>query len=218
MTNQPTHIVVEDRRASVVNQLRELRDSYETNFFSICELLLEISDNEYYRSYGYPTFADWVESGSIEISRRQAFYYLRTAKLARALNLTREQMRMAKISKLKEILSLDADKQAEQIRELVIAAPEMSLDEVRIRVSELKGHDIVNNAILQIKVNVSPSVKDTVMQAFELVRRKYGDTMDEAGNHTDISDGKCIEILAEEYLQDPNNYPTCESNGRVEYE
>ena len=198
-----TQSAVQQRASEVQTQLKKLSNSIEDGFFDICDLLCEAQTGDYHVFYGYGRFGDWVETASgLDMSARQAFYLVNISKKAKQLGLSREQLKLIKISKLKEIFSLDLDEHVAAVKELVEEAPGLSLEEVKNRVRGLKGE----SETLYITLKLDKAIKDTMDRAFELARRNYGSQM-QNGEAADISVSHCFELLCVEYLNDPNNNP-----------
>lgn len=196
----------EERAFAVRDRLLTLKDSIENNFFDLCELLLEAKEGEYHLIYGFERFGDWVEQGSdLDLSARSAYYYINIGEKARELGLTREMLKQAKISKLKEIFTLEPEENGDDMKRLVESASSSSLEEIKKEVAKAKEKSGVPTAAY-MTLKLDPMVKDTVEEAIELARRNYGDTIDEYGEVKDASVSKCVELICVSYLQDPNNH------------
>jgi len=193
-----------EARATVVRtKLVKLSASIEDGFFDICELLAEAQQHDYHHVWGFERFQDWIETASgLDMSGRQAFYMIQIANRAKQLGLTRDQLKLIKISKLKQIFSLDPDQFAAEIKALIEEAPGLSLDEVTNRVRALKGQ----SEQIFMTIKVERSIKDTIDRALELAKRNYGSVM-LGHDATDISTSQCMELLCVSYVQDPNNSP-----------
>jgi len=197
------------RAQFVKERITQIKGQLEDNFFDLCDLLLEVQEKDYARNWGYD-FGAWVEEQSgLDMSARQAYYLANIAKKARTLGLSRGDLKGTKISKLKEIFTLNPEQHGEQMKQLVAGAIQGdSLETIKNKVQEVRAQDGME-PFTYLNLRIPRSVKDeTVDPAFELVRRMYGNTRDaETGELMDINDAKCIELICVAYLQDPNNYP-----------
>jgi hypothetical protein len=195
-----------DRANEVRARISQIKEETENNFLDLCELLLEAQEGSYHTLYGYGRFADWVEQDSgLDMSARQAFYLVNIAKKVKQLGLSRQEIKQAKVSKLKEIFSLEPTEHAEEMKQLVAAAESDSLDEVKEKVAKLKAKQGEEpKAYMTLKVDAS--VKETIEEAIELARMNYGDVVVN-GEVTEASVSQCMELIAIAYLQDANNRP-----------
>jgi hypothetical protein len=209
-----------DRATAVQEQLRSLKGEINNNFFELCDLLSEAHAGAYHTLYGFSQFGDWIEQGSgLDLSARQGFYYVQIAKKARQLGLTREDLLKSGISKLKKIFSLDPLEFGDEIKQLLAAGETESLSVIEAKVQALRkqaGKPSYKTLHIRIEADVEPIVDE----AFELARRNYGSIVQD-GEIDDVSDGKCLELISAEYIQDPNNHEEREFGGGaidVEYE
>jgi hypothetical protein len=195
------------RAKEVERQLHNLKNGIEDSFLDMCDLLMEAQEGEYHRVWGFNTFSEWVEQGSsLELSARQAYYLVNISKNAKALGIDRDLLRKAKLSKLKEIFTLDPVKHGEHIKELVQqAADGVSLQAIKAQVKSYAEPGIIQPSYVTVKLE--PEVKETFDEAVELARRNYGSTVGHEGEVKDISISKALELILVSYLQDPNNHP-----------
>lgn len=202
-------ILGDTRRAEeVYRKLHQLKSAMEDSFIDTCYLLLEALDNGYHLCWGYTRFTDWVDNSDLDLKGRQALYYTNIARKSQILGLSKEDLKKSKISVLKQIFSLDPADHKGEMLQLVEAAPEMTLDEVTDKVRTLRtGAGKPEQVYMTLKFDAD--IKELVQEAFELARRNYGDlyTGDNGSETIDISDSKCLELIAQSYLQDANNYP-----------
>jgi hypothetical protein len=206
MNNEQTQIVVESRAHTVANKLQNLTDTHDGSFLDICELLYEVDANKYYLTYGATSFEGWVTGGAVELGIQNARYLLKIGKYMRQLNLGREELKAAKVAKLKEVFRLDINTQADLIRKLVVDAASMTYSEVKALIDQYKG--LSNGEPVEyITLKMTVEVKNKLKDAIDLAKANYGDTIDADGKPVDISNSKAIELIAENFLQDANNYP-----------
>jgi hypothetical protein len=77
------------------------------------------------------------------------------------------------------------------------------LSEIEEKVRSLKKKAGKPNYVTK-HIKIEADAEPIVDEAFELARRNYGSTVQD-GEIRDISDGKCLELVSAEYLNDPNN-------------
>lgn len=204
-TSNNVEVVQENSRAvEVKEQLSQIKHTIEDTFFVLCDLLREAKEEALYEYWGFTRFDDWVSTASgLDISPRQAYYLVSVSKKSEQLGLTKDQMKLARVSKLKSILSLDIDQFHDEMIDLVNDAPIYTLEEINAKVAALKageGHE----PTMYMTLKLNASIKETVHKAFELARNMYG-TNDNQGDPIDISDSKCMELICQSYVLDPNN-------------
>ena len=200
----------QERAKEVVRRLESIRDITKSNFFELCDLLLEAHENSYHLIWGYGSFKDWIEACNLDIKWRAAYNYLAVAQRSRELGVGRDELAKLPITTLTEIFSLKPADHAEDMRQLIGEAEDLTTDEVKQRVKQKKlkaGEEMYTHLNLKIPV----TVKEIVDEAFELARRLHGSVVDEFGNVVDISDGKCLEYIAASFLADPNHQADGES-------
>jgi hypothetical protein len=191
---------VQDSRAEAVRaRLTEIKNSSDDNFFEMCELLLEAQEKALHQHWGFARFGDWIEVASgLDMSARQAYYYVGIAKKALDLGLVREDLLKAKISKLKEIFTLDPQEHADDMRQLVADAPIWTLDEIKEKVRDLKG-DSEENEFGHITIKYPLSAKPVIDEAFELAKRLRGDTTLH-GDAVEPSNGQVLEDICADFI------------------
>lgn len=193
-----------DRANEVRKRLILIRSTLDDNFFDMCELLLEAQEQGYHVVYGYSRFGDWIEQAGLDLSARSAYYLINIAKKARALGLTRAEMKETKISKLKEIFALDPQEHGTEMKQLVASAREDSLEAVKEKVARVRAEATGQQPFVLKTFKLDPNVLATVEEAFELARAQYGSRI-ENGEEVEASDSQCLEIICIEYLNDPNH-------------
>ncbi len=207
MDNNKLEAANADRANEVSQLLANITKQTKNNFFTICDLLLEADEGDYFQYFGCKNFTEWVEQSEFDFSWRQAYYYLSVAKKTRELGLSKDQLAEIPISKLKEILSLEPAEHEKTIRALLEEADSLSVEEVKDKVKGIKkksGEEVW----VHYNFKITEETKETLEEAFELARKINGSTVDETtGEVKDISNSRCLEFIAASFLQDVNNYP-----------
>jgi len=194
------------RAVEVLEQIGRIKTNLHEGLFDLAELLAEARSKSFHVNWGFARFGDWVEQGSgLDIAARTAYYLICIVEKGKLLGIPRNQLRAVKMSKLKEIFSLDAGTNGETIKQLVGQGQSLSLDEVRNAVNQVKtGAGL--EPLVYMTVKLPKSVKQIVDDAFEIVRRNYGDKLNEYGEPFDLSDSGCLELICAEYLTNPNSF------------
>lgn len=204
--------------ASVIKERIELLvNSLERSKFDIAELLYEIKDKKYYIGYGFDTFEEY---GATLMQRQRAKYLVRIVEVMTECGCDRKEYEKLGIAKLREITSLDPtanykDKDGKLIpmRDFIIGfvdeGDKMSLKEIQEHVKTLKGLS-GEDELVWVNLHMKRLVKETTwQQAIEKARVNIGAVArdPETGNAIMASDSRCAEIIAIEYLNNPQNDP-----------
>lgn len=193
-------------RAVIVREaLVELKDQVQSNVIEQAYLLKEAYDNAYYKVLGSTSFGEWIEEQiDLDMSERSAWYLVNVARKAEELGISKDSLKASKISKLKEIFSLDPTDYGEDTKRLVESSASITLEQVKDKVAEIQGQEPVTYMTLRIPRSVREGV---INDAFELARRNYGSVVGEDGQARDISNSRCLELICAEYITDINNHP-----------
>lgn len=206
----PFNLINPTPRHEIVHlQIMQIKNDIMERSLELGRLLKEARDNNYNLPWGYARFGLWVESSGLDLSERQAYYLIAIVERSEQLGIPDEELKRVKLSKLKAILSLPADTDPDRVRELVREAETMSLKDVNAVVGALKNQEFI------YKTHKFPiEVMDNIYEpAVERARRLHGNTVNEAGEVTEISDSKAVELWAVEFLNGPeeDEYPVIEA-------
>lgn len=201
----------DDVRANEVREkITSIKDNLQGDFLDLCDLLSEAHEGAYHLTWGYGNFAVWVEENSgLDISARQAFYYIAVSRVSKKLGIDKKTLKSAGMAKLKEIFSLDAAVFEKEILQLTQSAAEgTQLEDIKAQVKALKAPAGSPSEKPCFTIKLASTMRDTFDQAVELARQNYGDTVDPVtGDPKDISVSTALELICVNYLQDPNNQP-----------
>ena len=208
VTATPKHI------ESVRKKIEEIRKSISGRFFDLGELLSEIKEGGFHMTWGYANFGEWLEKSGLDMSERSAYYLIKIVAMGKELNIPREKLESVKISKLREIASLDPKKDGKKIRKLIDSCVpdkdgnEMSLEDVRQNVAKVRAGDDKIETFVFMTIKVTKTCKEEVIDpAIELVRAQHGDTVDSSGSPQEISPGRAIELILTDYLAGADEAP-----------
>ena len=206
----------------VRKELEGLINTINASTFDLAELLFKVKKKGYYKSYGFNTFLEYVSE--LDIKKRKCQYLVRIVDTMGEVSIERKKYEPIGIAKLREISSLDvrdangdfavyedAEKgEVYPMKDIIVGlvekAPTMSLDEIKKYVKVLKGFVGENDVTwLNICVNTQ-ALQETIKPALDLARQNLGTSaVDDEGVAIDYSDGKALEVVSAEYLNDPAN-------------
>lgn len=199
------------RAQSIRAEIRGLDKLVVDSTFDIAERLAEVKGACYYGAWGYQTFADYVET-ELDMKVRKAQYLVRIVNIAKQLGIERVQYEKIKITKLREIFTLEPTdffwNETTQHNEpihahivrLVDEANGMTLEQVVEEVARLKGLT-GDDALVWINTKVKRIVlEEVILPAREKARLLLGSQSQSAGEATEYSDGACEEVIHAEFL------------------
>jgi hypothetical protein len=206
------------RSSEVRKKLEKLIGGLNKSTMDIAVLLSETKKQGYFKQWGFDTFKDYVQN--IDLKLRKAHYLTRIVDIMEIVGIQREVYEPLGIAKLREISSLDpgaiyVDPESnvqtpmkDFITGLIEKGSDMSLEEIKQHVKTLKGLTGEND-LMFINFSVKRSVwEETIKPALELAKANIGSVgKDEEGNATDASDGRALEMIAVEFLNNPTNQP-----------
>jgi hypothetical protein len=205
------------RSAKVRATLEVLVKNISKSTLDIAELLQEVKSRGYYHGWGYNTFTEYVSE--LDVKARKAQYLVRIVDVMNDVEIPRATYEPLGLSKLREITSLNHESDyvdpkdpnqitpmSELIVDLVNRGRDMSLDEVKDTVRTLKGL-VGENEIVWMNFGITKAAKEkTIVPALELMKQHIGSVgYDDEGMAVDSSDGKALEYICAEYINDPNN-------------
>lgn len=201
---------------SVRTQLEALINNHERSLFDIGELLYQVRRNGFYTHWGFATFKEYC--ASLKFKERRAQYLTRIVGVMSELGLGRDEYEALGIAKLREITSLDLSGtwtnpqtgEITQLREwvdlLVKTGADKTLEEIKQHVRTLKGLVGDSDLVYETYCYTKLTKEQTIDPAKELARRNIGSVgKDDEGISKDASAGRCAEVWAVEYLNNPAN-------------
>jgi hypothetical protein len=210
-----TAVAAED--IALRNQLEALIDNVNKSAFDIADLCFKVKSKGYYSKWGFTTFKEYTKSLT-GIKERKLQYLTRIAEVMNQVGIKREVYEPVGIAKLREITSLtpgEVWKNPETGTETNVTAfiegmveghKDLSLETIKGHVKTIKGIS-GDNELVWLQFYIKKSVLDnTVRPALELAKAHVGSVgKDDEGVSQDATDGSAIEIIAIEYLNDPQN-------------
>jgi|SRR6185312_3383984 len=195
-----------ERAKAVQEQLEATRRNLASNALLMGDLLSEIKHNSYHEHYGCSSFSDWLyNSSSLDMSERTAYYLINIVDTAKQLGIPRKQLEAVKMSKLKEIFTLNPETNGDDIKQLVAAGDAASLEETKNAVVKAKVGDEQFERAVWLNIKLLESQREVVKEAIERAKRSCGDTIDpRTGEVAEPSDARALELIAADYLAQPD--------------
>lgn len=130
---------VEQRAKELTAEVKKIKSNLVNGLLYLGSLLSEARANEYPQVLGYESFGGWLDDSGLDMSERQAYYLIKVVDNAKFLGIETKQLEASKMSKLKEIFSLDPNEFGDKIKDLVAKSPDMKLDEIRYAVGNIRA-------------------------------------------------------------------------------
>jgi hypothetical protein len=210
--------VVAGRASTVRKDLQRLTASMQHSTFDLADLFYEAQREAYFLQWGFDSLSEYAIK-ELGIKESKARYLSRIVKVCRDIGVARKDYEPAGISKLREITTLDPDgfffdteknqnfPLDEIIVDLILDAPDLSLQEVKDKVDLLKGQVKENKQVLRTFGITQSCWDNTIEPALEMAARKMGSAgRDASGNAVEYSMGAKLEVICASFVQDPNNY------------
>jgi hypothetical protein len=193
---------VAGRSATVRKAIEKLKYSLATNTFDMADLLAEAREKAYHHDWGFESFGDYATQ-TLGWSERQCYYLINIVTKSKKLEIDRESLKDIPMTKLKEVFSLDADTNADDLKVLLAGCRGKSLAEISKEVRRIKGIK-VGEELSWRNFLVTESIKEVINAAIEKVRRLGGTTRDKDGNPVEISDALAINFICGDFLSAPD--------------
>ena len=197
------------RAASVKRAIKKLIAVTNTNMFDIAELLYEVKSNKYYAD-DFESFSKYAKSLNFKYSR--SYYLVKIIALMKGSAIERAEYEQVGMTKLRDISRLSLEGEFDGvpmplvIRELTLKAKDLSSEEVTAAVDKILGLT-EDESMVWVNLHVKKSVRDLVILpaiALAIKHMPESQTTDDEGNHIDPSNGAAIEVIAANFLADPN--------------
>lgn len=201
----PTQIVGEieaGQAAKVRKQVAALIKSITTSEFDIMDLLYEIKEKKYYQPK-FNTYSEYAKTFEA-FGESKALYLVKIKRAMVLAGIERTAYEQAGISKLRAIARLNPETHKDEIGELVELAKGKTVEDLKIDVANclgLTGDDQEG----WLNVSIRLGARKIVVQAIEKMKMHIGSVaQDSEGTYIDASEGRCLEMIAANFLADPN--------------
>jgi hypothetical protein len=199
--------------AKVRAELESIIATSNKSDFDIGWLLYQIKVKGFYT--GFNTFQEYADTLNIKKRKRQ--YLLTIAEVMDTVGIPRTTYEPVGKAKLRVITSLDPfgtwvspEGKEHPIKEFIIGLVEnsnkLTFNEIQQHVKTLKGQ-VGENDIEFLRLAFTKQVMDNVIRpALNLAKNNIGSVnKDSEGISQDASDSRALELIAADYLSDPNN-------------
>lgn len=201
----PTQIVGEvqaGQAAKVRKQVAALIKSITTSEFDIMDLLYEIKEKKYYQPK-FNTYAEYAKTFEA-FGESKALYLVKIKRAMVLAGIERTAYEQAGISKLRVISRLDPVSKPSEISTLVQIAHTKTVEELKVEVAEYLGLT-GDEQEGWLNVSIRLGARKIVVQAIEKMKMHIGSVaQDSEGTYIDASEGRCLEMIAANFLADPN--------------
>ena len=195
--------------AATLKQINKLVKGLSTNTFDLAELLHKVKSNKYYAPK-FNTFGEYAKTLDLKVAK--AYYLAKMVEVMNACGIPRQEYEPLGIAKIRLVIRVELDKEfggkpnTEWVKALVKDGQSMTPQEIDTQVNKIQGL-IGLDSIEWVNFPIKQSAKQFWEQAVKLAQKNIGSVgQDEDGNFKDASIGRCAEIIALSYLQDPNNF------------
>ena len=204
--------------AKARKQVKSLIKGLNTSTFDLMDALHEVKTNKYYAP-AYDSFIDYAKTLDMKVTK--AYYLARIRQNMELAGIDRAVFEPIGIAKLRTISSIDLIDSENQIKadaidkvnELITTATTTEATAIKAAVDVYNGH-IGEEAFEWLNIKIRKSAKNVVREALNLIKAQIGSTgTDVDGKSRDASDGRALELLAADFLSDPNHAPDVEKLG-----
>jgi len=166
--NEVIEIYNDNRPKQVRSNLIQISERVIKDFCELAELLYEVWDGQYHKTYGYKSFSDYVEA-ELDIKGRKAYSLVQIAKTIKRLGIPWDEVREVgwrKMGTLSPVLNNDNQE------ELINEAKELSLPKLSEKVKATKeGKSEVDNPLVKLSLQLDEDENSIVMAAIEYAKR-----------------------------------------------
>jgi len=193
--------------------INKLISTSNSSTFDLAELLFEAKSKNYFAGWGFESFSSYAKS--LEMKYTKSYYLVRVVQNMKAAGLERSQYEPVGLGKLRVISRLKPDKEYNGvavsllIRELTLKAIDMSLEEVQFEVDTIMGLT-EDESLVWLNIRCKKAARENVIKPALAKAKRYLGTKPadgiegDEGLQKDESDGRALEMIAANFLADPN--------------
>lgn len=193
------------RAAEVRQQINKLIYSITANTFDLAELLYEAKTKEFYKGWGFDTFAEYAESLSIKPAK--SHYLVRIVDVMNKVGIPREQYEPVGVTKLRMITRLNPEEVHDGvlnktiIEKLVHGAKDTTSELINDAVNKITGN-VGGEAFVWMNFSLKADARDYVVKpALEAAKQQIGSVgKTDEGISKDVSDGAALEMICADFL------------------
>lgn len=200
------------RATFVRRKITNLVKAANAQTFDLAELFFESKKQQYFAQWGFESFSSYGKQIAKDYNFKwtKIYYLTRIMENMDAAKLERSQYEQVGMLKLRAISRLKPDAEFNGvpvsilIRELTLKAGQMSVEEVQFEVDKIMGLT-EDESMSWLNIKVKKMAKDnTIMPALALAKKHMTQTQDDEGNYIEATDGRALEMVAANFLADPN--------------
>ena len=208
--------VVAGEAAQTLKEVKALIKGLSSNTFDLFELLYKVKAKKYYQPK-HDTFSEYIKTLDMKVSK--VYYGVKIVEVMGAVGVPRAQYEEIGVAKLRAITRLELTDEdgapkmygdltaVDTVKKLLTDSTQQTPEEVDEAVKELQGL-MGDEALVWLNFPIKKAARDVWEKAVSLAQKLIGSTgKDVEGNYKDASVGRCAEIIAVSFLQDPNNSP-----------
>ena len=204
----------------ILARLEQIARQQQMSTFDIAELLYEVKRNDLWALKKFESLEEFCKASSLDLKIREVHYLIAVHAKSKLLEISKDDLVKAKISKLKVIFQLDPAVQVEDpatgdtesmadiIRRLVKEAPFKTLVEIKEIVRRLMNDlaETPADELTWLNLPCRRDAKEVVTRALDMARALSGSTVDmHTHSPKDLSDAIALERICADFLADPNN-------------
>lgn len=209
--------------AQTLAEVKKLVKGLSVNTFDLAEKLHKVKKNKFYAPK-FNTFGEYLKTLDIKLSK--GYYLVKLVEIMEACEIPRSVYEPVGIAKLRLISRVETknsdggpkmydtltdDKTpisgVEAVKAIMQTAHTTEPDDIEALVRKINGQ-VGENTPEWENICMTSGQRAKWSEAVELAKKNIGSTgKDEEGDYKDASIGRCAEIIAISYIQDPNNWP-----------
>jgi hypothetical protein len=216
--------------AQTLSEVKKLVKGLSVNTFDLAEKLHKVKKNKYYAPK-FNTYGEYLKTLDIKLSK--GYYLTKIVELMEAASIPRSVYEPVGIAKLRLVSRIDLEQQdgqpkmydlgtglpvqgVEIVKAIMAHAETQDPDELEQFVRKVNGQ-VGDNAPTWVNIGMTEGQRAKWEEAVSLAKANIGSVSKDAdGNYQDASEGRCAEVIAVNYILDPNNYPEGEGPNETE--
>lgn len=207
--------------AVTLADVKKLVKGLAVNTFDLAEKLHAVKSKKFYAPK-YNTFGEYAKTLDLKLSK--AYYLTKLVEVMTACAISREVYEPVGIAKLRVVSRIETTTPdggpkmydfgtglpvtgVEVIQSIMKHAEAQDPDELEQFVRKVNGQ-VGDNAPTWVNISMTEGQRAKREEAISLAKKNIGSVSKDAdGNYKDASEGACEEVIAVNYLLDPNSYP-----------
>jgi hypothetical protein len=207
--------------AQTLSEVKKLVKGMSVNTFDLAEKLHKIKSKKFYAPK-YNTFGEYAKTLDLKLSK--SYYLVKLVEVMTACQIPREIYEPVGIAKLRIVSRIETKNQdggpkmfdlgaglpvtgVEVIQAIMKHAEAQDPEELEQFVRKVNGQ-VGENAPTWVNIRMTEGQREKWQEAVSLAKAHLGSVSKDAdGQYKDASEGRCAEVIAVNYILDPNNHP-----------